>query len=69
MIQGWETETGLCGKCTHASIISNPKGSKFWLCNLSKVDPSYPKYPRLPVIHCDGYVKRENGKEAGRESV
>jgi hypothetical protein len=26
------------------------------MCERSKTDPSYPKYPRLPVEECRGYV-------------
>jgi hypothetical protein len=29
----------------------------FYLCQLSKVDPSFPKYPRLPVLKCSGYER------------
>jgi mannose-6-phosphate isomerase-like protein (cupin superfamily) len=27
----------------------------FYLCALSAGDPRFPKYPRLPVLHCAGY--------------
>ncbi len=27
------------------------------LCNLSLTNPRFPKYPRLPVLSCDGYKK------------
>jgi hypothetical protein len=27
------------------------------MCERSKTDPSYPKYPRLPVKRCAGYVR------------
>jgi hypothetical protein len=26
------------------------------MCERSKTDPRYPKYPRLPVKRCAGYV-------------
>ncbi|HLK22998.1 MAG TPA: hypothetical protein VKT81_28840 [Bryobacteraceae bacterium] len=36
-------------------LITSDRGSKFYLCKLSAVDPRYPKYPRLPVLKCAGY--------------
>ena len=48
-------EPGLCGACRHASRITSAKQSTFVLCGLSRTDPSFPKYPRLPVLRCDGY--------------
>jgi hypothetical protein len=35
--------------------MTSDRGSVFYLCELSKVDPRFPKYPRLPVIECGGY--------------
>jgi hypothetical protein len=29
------------------------------MCERSKADPSFPKYPRLPVSECRGYERRE----------
>ena len=46
---------GLCADCLHAKIIASSKGSKFLLCELSKSDPRFPKYPHLPVRQCPGY--------------
>jgi hypothetical protein len=48
---------GLCADCVYAKRINNDRGSTFHLCELSKKDPSFPKYPRLPVIQCKGYKK------------
>jgi hypothetical protein len=31
------------------------KGATFWLCRRSERDPSFPKYPVLPVLRCRGY--------------
>ena len=47
--------TGLCADCTHARKIQSSKGSVFLRCELSKTDPAFPKYPRLPVLSCPGY--------------
>src|ERR1051326_9336037 len=45
---------GLCASCRHCRPIESGKGSVFVLCELSKTDPRFPKYPRLPVLSCDG---------------
>jgi hypothetical protein len=39
--------------------IRTDRGSVFYLCQLSKADPKFPKYPRLPVLTCSGYEKAE----------
>ena len=49
---------GLCADCLHARCIESERGSVFILCNLSVTDPRFPKYPRLPVLSCDGYKKK-----------
>jgi len=46
---------GLCTSCKHVRRISSERGSVFFLCRLSAVDPRFPKYPRLPVLSCSGY--------------
>jgi len=48
-------QVGLCVTCTHSKIIRSAKGSDFTMCLLSQTDPRFPKYPRLPVLECDGY--------------
>ncbi len=48
---------GLCASCIHARQIESPRSSVFVLCELSLTDPHFPKYPRLPVLTCDGYKK------------
>ena len=49
---------GLCATCTHSRRITSDRGSIFYLCELSKTDPRFPKYPRLPVLSCSGYDKK-----------
>jgi hypothetical protein len=49
---------GLCSDCLHARRLESARGSVFLLCNLSLTDPRFPKYPRLPVLACDGYKKK-----------
>ncbi len=48
---------GLCADCVHAKKIRSERGSEFILCQLSASDPNFAKYPRLPVLQCDGYEK------------
>jgi len=47
---------GLCANCLHARLITSEKGSQFLLCQLSQTDPTFSKYPRLPVLACSGHV-------------
>jgi len=51
-------ETGLCSDCRHARRILSDRGSAFVMCQLSASDPTFPKYPRLPVLSCDGYSRK-----------
>ncbi len=46
---------GLCARCRHAARVETPRGSVFLLCELSRSDPRFPKYPRLPVLQCSGF--------------
>jgi hypothetical protein len=52
-----EMQAGLCDSCRHQKVIRNTRGSVFSMCERSKTDPSFPKYPRLPVRQCRGYVR------------
>jgi len=47
---------GLCDSCKHQKLVRTTRGSVFSLCERSKTDSRYPKYPRLPVKRCEGYV-------------
>ena len=46
---------GLCATCIHMREVQSDRGSTFYRCALSDSDPRFPKYPRLPVLRCDGY--------------
>jgi hypothetical protein len=52
---------GLCGDCIHARRIQSDRASMFYQCQLSFTDARFPKYPRLPVLHCSGYEKKTAG--------
>lgn len=49
------TRIGLCADCRHMRRIESARRSTFYRCHRSVTDPSYPKYPRLPVLTCRGY--------------
>jgi hypothetical protein len=49
---------GLCDRCRHQRVVTTTRGSAFTLCELSKADPRFPKYPRLPVAACPGFTAR-----------
>jgi len=49
---------GLCLDCLHAQRIQSARGSTFYRCKLSDTDSSFPKYPRLPVLHCAGHRRK-----------
>jgi hypothetical protein len=57
-----KNKLGLCADCTHAQQFKSSKGSTFLLCGLSKTDPRFPKYPRLPVLACAGYRKNDESE-------
>jgi hypothetical protein len=49
-----QSQPGLCASCRHARVVRTER-SAFWLCERSRVDPAFPRYPRLPVLRCRGY--------------
>jgi hypothetical protein len=51
---------GLCDSCRHQRIVRNTRGSEFSLCERSRTEPEYPRYPRLPVTKCAGHESRED---------
>jgi hypothetical protein len=53
----------LCETCASMREVVTPKGSRFLLCQLSKTDPAFPKYPPQPVARCGGYRPRDNNNE------
>ncbi len=57
-----KTTAGLCADCFHARRIESERGSVFLMCELSFEDSRFAKYPRLPVLACDGY-ERKTGRD------
>lgn len=47
---------GLCDSCVHRRVITSDRGSVFYLCELSRTDARFAKYPRLPVLKCSGHT-------------
>jgi hypothetical protein len=54
-------ESGLCDTCLHRRLVPNTRGSVFSLCERSRSDPRFPRYPRLPVTACPGHEPRDRG--------
>jgi hypothetical protein len=50
---------GLCDTCRHQRLVPNTRGSVFSLCERSRTEPEYPRYPRLPVLECAGHEPRD----------
>ena len=46
---------GLCADCRYMRKVESARGSTFYFCERSTIDPNFPKYPRLPVIQCSGH--------------
>jgi hypothetical protein len=55
--EGERGRVGLCADCRFMRVVESARGSKFYLCERSVTDPTFPKYPRLPMLHCQGYEK------------
>jgi len=53
--RGERAHAGLCADCRHAQKIISSRGSNFYLCERSFSDPTFAKYPALPVRSCPGY--------------
>ena len=57
-------EAGLCESCIHSQTVKG-KHTTFWMCRRSRTDPSFPRYPRLPVIRCRGYERERPATGGG----
>ena len=54
---------GLCGGCAHAIVRPTRRGTVYLRCALAAVDDRFAKYPRLPVVRCDGYQPADSGDD------
>jgi hypothetical protein len=59
---------GLCADCRFLRVIESHRGSVFYQCLRSATDPSFPKYPRLPVLQCHGYEPPDANKTGSSKS-
>jgi hypothetical protein len=55
---------GLCRDCRHARQVPSAQ-AVYWLCRRSATDPSFPKYPPLPVRRCRGFEWLEDAPATG----
>ena len=46
---------GLCHRCVWMRRIRSHRSSVFYLCGRHRRDPTFPKYPPLPVLQCRGF--------------
>jgi hypothetical protein len=51
---------GLCATCRHAAVLAS-RSSVFLRCGMAEIAPSFPRYPRLPVLACKGYERLPEG--------
>jgi hypothetical protein len=56
----------LCETCSLMREVVTPKGSRFLLCTMSMTDSRYAKYPRQPIVRCEGY--RAKGQSDGQSA-
>jgi hypothetical protein len=56
------SRVGLCTDCRYMQRIQSARGSAFYLCRRSATDPEFPKYPRLPVIQCQGHEPKDKNR-------
>jgi hypothetical protein len=56
-------DAGLCETCLHMRLVRSAKGSVFRQCQLSFEDARFPKYPRLPVLECSGWMPSQGVEE------
>lgn len=58
---------GLCAQCRHHRRLESGRGSVFFLCEKAKADPSFVRYPRLPVVACRGHEPSGEASHDGPE--
>ena len=56
---------GLCDSCRHQRLVPNTRGSVFSLCERSRDQPEYPRYPPLPVLRCPGFEPGAEDRDGG----
>ena len=59
-LQGWSAlaaPPGLCASCQHAKLNATNRGTAYLRCTRAAWDSRLPRYPRLPVLECEGYER------------
>jgi len=51
----------LCESCRWMREVVTPR-SRFLLCELSKTDAAYRKYPPQPVVQCEGHQEKQEAE-------
>jgi hypothetical protein len=49
---------GLCDRCAHQRLVATTRGPTYSLCERSRTERAYPRYPRVPVLACPGFTRR-----------
>ena len=57
-------QSGLCESCKHSREVRAAR-STFIMCELSRTDPTFARYPRLPVLRCRGYELKSLDRDEG----
>ncbi len=55
-------DAGLCASCSNAKVVTSDRGSVFTKCLVSEKNSAFPRYPRLPVFTCSGYMPQSLGE-------
>lgn len=55
MIRQLMLDGGLCSRCMYSKVVVSDRGAEFVRC----LKPELPKYPRLPVVSCRGFARRD----------
>lgn len=56
----------LCEFCRWMREVTTPR-SRFLLCELSKTDAAFTKYPPQPVVRCEGHEQRQIDEEVDED--
>jgi hypothetical protein len=54
---------GLCASCVNARVIESSKGAIFIRCERSFIDAQFARYPRLPMMRCEGFATTEQAAQ------
>lgn len=63
MTQSFAAGMGLCEHCLHRRLVRSERQADYLLCEYSKIDPAFEKYPRLPVKKCSAYLSAKDAKK------